>query len=173
MGNGKNPSGDNSGFREEEREVIPDIGDNYRKPGSVRDVVFKKTNVIVEPSGSNFSYLIFGLEKTAERFGIDYDRCLVLMYLEELGLFGSRIDISGRTVRVSEYQRYGLVVSDYSHNGKELFKLTNRALEILGNIKKVLDDESKFVGANRSTDIATDKKVKSVLSDYFDLHGPL
>ena len=139
-----------------------------KKPNGITDITFKKTNVIVESSASNFSYMLFGLKSTCDKYAIDYEKCLILMYLEELGIFAIDLKIFSDSKKLTDYSAQGLIISDNMANGKNLYKLSKSGLEIVENIKNVMADESKFINLNRAVDVEADKKIKGALFEYFD-----
>lgn len=160
-------------FEGSKKEVIPEIKKEYKKPDSASDIIFRKANVIIESSGSNLSYMIFAFQKVFEKYDVDYEKVLCLMYLEELGIFEYTIEILNKKMWLVEYVRSGLIIEEYLHDQKRMFKLSPLALEILKSVKSTLGDCDSFVGKNRILDVQTDDKVKSVLSDYWDLITPV
>lgn len=148
---------------EETPEVIPDV----KKESTTKNVLFKKSNVIVESSGSKLCYLIFGFQKVCEEYGIDYDECIVLMYLEELGLFKLQVQVFKRRVVLGDYLLKELIEEDYSHRKKKLYRLTKRGNDIVKGIYNTISDNSRLIGENRSVDLGLGNKVSSILSNYF------
>lgn len=148
-------------------EIIPEIKTDLKKPNSSRDVVFKKEGVLVGLSENRFVYLVFAFQKVCEEYGIDYNECLLLIYLEELGLFPLKIRVCSKTFFIRDYVLKGLVFEDYSHKGKKLYRLSKRALEILKRLDDLLSDDSRFVGMNRNTETHPKIKMKDALSNYF------
>ena len=159
------------GFIDVENEVpedIPKLSEGIKKPGSVSSLTLRRQNVIVENTGWKMSFLLFGFQKVCNEYGIDYQECLVLLYLRELGLTGLRLAVFGKRIDLGLYIEKGFLVEDYSHEGKRLYKLTSRSFKIISRIDEVLSDNSSYIGENRKTDVSVDVKVKKTLSGYFD-----
>lgn len=148
---------------EEKEEII----NGTNKSLNTKDVLFRKANMVVESSQINFSYLIFSLQKVCQKYGIDYDECIMLMYLQELGLFSIQLKVLKRTVRLGDYLLKELIVEDYSHKNKKLYRLSDVGKDIVKEIYSNVSDNTRYVGENRSTDLGVDTKVTAMLSKYF------
>lgn len=151
----------------EKPELIKNVGKSAVKPNSSKEISQRKEGVVVESSGLNNRYLLFVLQDVCDFYGIDFEECLVLLYLEELSIFNLHIRLLSRRINLGDYVLKSLIIEDYSHRGKRLYRLSKYGKEIIERIDKGLSDVSKYVGENRSVDSGADINVKSALSSYF------
>lgn len=139
-----------------------------RKKNLIKDIIDKETVIVVESKKSKYSYMIFAFQKIQEKYGINYDTIIVVMYLNELDLFSNKITIENRVITLTDYVRLGLVVKEHKVSGKNLYKLTERSKEILSEFNDLVKNSSQFISENRTTEIGVDSKVSDVLSKYFN-----
>ena len=150
----------------EEPEIINDI-DVSKKLESTKKILFQKSVVEVESSNMDLLYLVFGIQKACDEYGIDYEECLVLMYLKELGMFNLQLNVFSRRLNLGDYVLKGLIDEDYSHKSKKLYRLSKRGIKIVDSILKTISNKTKLIPQNRVVDLSLENKVSSVVSNYF------
>tara|TARA_R100000781_G_C4081320_1_gene127850 strand:- start:3032 stop:3538 length:507 start_codon:yes stop_codon:yes gene_type:complete len=154
-------------------EKIKDVPKEIGKSNAVKDVAFVRANVVVESTGLELCFLIFAFQEACNKYGIDYEECVVLCYLYELGLFGLQIDVLERRIRLGDYMSKKFIEEDWSHEFKKLYKLSKFGVEIVEYIFRTLGEKDRYIGDNRETGKGTELKMKGVLSKYFKKEKPL
>lgn len=131
-------------------------------------LVFKQKSVIVENENSSFGYIFFCLEILMEKYLLDYEEVLLLLYLNELVLFDRKIKVIERIVDLGIYLRMGYIKENYSYKKKKLYNLSDKGLDVVNDFLKTINNRDSLILENRKTEIALESKVKSVLGDYFN-----
>ena len=139
------------------------------KNSLTNEVIFDKKKLIVESDNLNTAYTIFSLQNLTDKYSLDYDRLLIILYLKELNLFSLRIKVLDRSILLRSFIPSGFIVEDYSNNNKKLFKLTDKSIRIVKEFYDSLSNNSSFLSKNREAELDVDSKVKSVLGDYFNI----
>ena len=127
-------------------------------------IVGKVENVpVVRSNGMNTSFTIFHLQETANRFGLEYDTILLVLYLQEVVYFSWRLEIIDRGVNLRLLVDLGLVEK---YEGK-LYKLTKFGNQVANFFNQTSDN--KYLGVNREVEVDnSDFNVKDALSGFFD-----
>lgn len=118
---------------------------------------------VVKSNGMNTSFTIFHLQETANRFGLEYDTILVVIYLQELVYFSWKIKIADRTLILRPHIDLGLVEK---HDSGRLYKLTKFGNQVANFFNQT--SNNKYLEDNRETEVDSDSSVKDVLSGFFD-----
>jgi len=150
-----------------EKYNVEDIKE-VRKDSFTKEVLFKRSSVSVDSLKENNLYIIFGIQKVCDDYGIDYEECLMMMYLYELGLFGLQLSIESRRFNLGDYLLKDLICEDYSHKRKKLYRLSKLGNSIVNQILKSISDVSMFSTKNRSCDLEVDLKLKNTISSYLN-----
>ena len=129
--------------------------------------VFNKEDIIVKSSEVNLSFLIFHFEEIKKRYNIDYQDVMILLYLQELGLFRSSLIVFGLKIDLKELTRVGYVIESFKNKTNVLYKLTDRANEVLFELNLLIKNNNGNIMKNRTTDLSLEAKTKGVLDNYY------
>lgn len=141
---------------------------SVKKDSLTSEVLFDKKTLVVESDKLNTAYTIFSLQRLTNKYGLDYDWLLVIIYLKELNIFEFTIMVLDRKIKLDYLFRAEYIVEDYSNNNKKLFKLTDKSIRIVKEFYNLLSNTSLFISENRKTELDVESKVKSVLGNYFN-----
>lgn len=141
---------------------------DVKKVGLTKELLFSKKKIVVESDNLKTAYTLFCLQSLSSKYHLDYDWLLILIYLQELSLFGFTIMVLDRRIRLGGFLELDYIKENYSHKNKKLYSLTDKSFKIVGEFYKLLSDNSLFISKNRKAELDLDNKVKSVLGNYFD-----
>lgn len=123
---------------------------------------------VVKSMGTHTSFTIFHLQETANKFGLEYDDILVVLYLQELVFFKTGIKVLDRGIALSVYIRLGLVEEEMKYDRKGYYKLSKLGNEV-ANFFNQASNNDKYLNSNREVEVDDiDFNVKSALSGFFD-----
>ncbi len=142
--------------------------ENVDKHCLTNEVLFNKKKIVVESDNLKTAYTLFCLQSLSSKYHLDYDWLLILIYLQELSLFGFTIFVLDRRIRLTGFLELDYIKENYSHRDKKLYSLTDKSFKIVGEFYELLSDNSLFISKNRKAELDIDNKVKSVLGNYFD-----
>tara|TARA_R110000772_G_scaffold35637_7_gene85838 strand:- start:347 stop:832 length:486 start_codon:yes stop_codon:yes gene_type:complete len=144
-------------------EVI--IISGSKKEALTKEILFEEKPIVVTANVSEGSYFIFGLLEIENRFGINSEKMILLLYLKELGIFSLQLKILHRTFRIGDFNN--LIEQDFSRRGKTLYRLSMDGIKVIDEFNKIMSDNSKYLLANRHTDLDVDSAVSAKLAGYF------
>mgnify|MGYP003640703375 CR=1 FL=1 len=137
------------------------------KKALTKKSLFKERVKKVEVNKYNTSFLIFHLLDFEKKYDISQYNLMLLLYLKDLALFPTQLEIVGRTIKLKELLTIKLIEEDYSVRGKVLYRLSLRGILIVDEFNSVIKDSTKYYLDNRNTDIDTESKIKSNIANYF------
>ena len=140
---------------------------DVKKYGLTKELLFSKKKIVVESDNLKTAYTLFCLQSLSSKYHLDYDWLLILIYLQELSLFGFTIMVLDRRIRLSGFLELDYIKENYSHKNKKLYSLTDKSFNIVKEFYELLSDNSLFISKNRKAELDLDNKVKSVLGNYF------
>jgi hypothetical protein len=154
------------------KQKIRTIDTKKERPHQIKSLkkkvaTFKQPEIIVDRKGFDHSYMIFFLEHMFNKYLLEYQEVLTLLYLQYLGLFEKRIEILERKINLSDLIKMNYVRQEYVVNKKKLYCLTDKSLEIVKEFSNVMNNKSNYYDANRNVDTTVNNKIKSTLSSYF------
>lgn len=142
----------------EKEVVLPNKAD--------KESVFIKDNII-EANKISTSYSLFALEVLSDKYYIEYEDILVILYLYELGLFELKINVLQKKINLKHLLSNDFIVMDYNCQGKELYKLTKKSFSIVKEFNELINNVGSFLTHNRKAELDLKNKVTSVLDSYF------
>lgn len=143
---------------------------NVSKTGLIADIVFKESKTAVKGNVSKYSYMIFAFQKVIEKYGINAEMILALLYFKELKVFGYYVRVENKTLLMKDYLMFGLVELEPKQKSNKSYKLTTKANEILSDFAEYVNNGDKHISKNRNDNIELDpeSKAKDALSTYFN-----
>lgn len=139
-----------------------------KKQNLISNLSNEEVIVLQEKIKSKYSYMIFAFERIKKKYGIDYDTIVTLNYLNELGVFSNGLIIDSKKVSIRSYEDLGLISRDFEIKRKNLFRLTDKSINIVSDFNDILNDSSIFIQRNREVEVDdVDEKVSGVLANYF------
>jgi len=139
----------------------------YNKKALTRKQVFNKEEIVMKSTDVKTSYLIFQLQEIKEKYKISYEKILVLLYLQELGLFSDPIKVFGEKIKLAEFIHAGYMAESFNNKSTVLYKLTDRGVGIVLEFNSLVDNNEGNIMKNRSTDLSLEAKTKGVLADFY------
>lgn len=142
------------------------------KVTSDKKITLKKSDLFVEKdveseSGSKLCYLIFCYEDIRMRYNLSVDDVNILLYLKELWLFNLQLEVHGRFIRLGRYLENEYIAEDYTYKNKKLYKLTDKARNIIKEFDDGILNSNIHFSRNRQVDMDLKSTLKSVLSDIY------
>lgn len=131
------------------------------------DVV--KKDFIIDSSSINICFLIFSMNEFLIEHQLNHEELLIILYLFELGLFPTYIDINrGPKYSLNSFIKKGLVeVEGNIENKKNLHRLSDIGLELVKNVFYKLEKYNDFIGFNREVLMDLDSRSTDILNKYF------
>jgi len=129
--------------------------------------VIKAKEVVCTAALSDFSYTLLVLETLSSSTLLNYDEILAILYLDELVVFGKKIDVPSGWFLLDNIIKMGFAQKDYSFRDKDLYKLSEKGFKVVTDYLQLFNDKEKWINMNRKITMSDDSVVKSVITDYF------
>jgi hypothetical protein len=111
--------------------------------------------------------LIFNIQDTCNKYGIEYDTLIVLCYLNELTVFKHPVKVIDRTLYLPENKALGFIVNDFKVKSKDYYRITDYGKEVVSYFYSTLKSNNNAINKNRVLDFDAEGEMNSALSGYF------
>jgi hypothetical protein len=148
-----------------EREIV-EVVEVVKK--SEHLTLWKDREKAFDHSKFAISGLLLNLQRTGNRFGVDFHNILMLLYLDELGSFPYKLEIMGHKTSLIYFASYNFIQEDFAYNGGRYWKVTKYGKEIVDFFYSTINKNDSFIKDNRAEQLDAEGSVKVALDGYFD-----
>jgi hypothetical protein len=127
--------------------------------------VVSAKEIISNPTLNDYSYTLFVLETISSKMMLNYDEILVILYLNDLVVFGKKIDVPSGWYMLDGIIKRGFADKDYSFKDKDIYRLSEKGINVVDEYLRLFKEKDKWM--NLKTTLSDDSVVKSVIADYF------
>lgn len=129
---------------------------------------YRYNNIKIDSSKIELCYLILHVDSASKKHGITHSDVLMLLYLYELGVFSSVIELENGGFSLTKLYKKGFLDEDYPINGKKLMSLSAYGVVLVTNLLKSFNDSDKYVDINRKAIMDDDSRATSVIGKYLE-----
>ncbi|QQV91487.1 hypothetical protein M1M25_gp053 [Tenacibaculum phage Gundel_1] len=129
---------------------------------------YRYDDIKIDSSKIDLCYLILHVDLSSKKNNISHSDVLMLLYLYELGMFSTIIELESGGFSLSKLYKKGFLEDDYSMNGKKLISLSASGVLLVINLLKSFTDSDKYVGVNRKAIMDDDSRATSVIDRYLE-----
>ena len=113
------------------------------------------------------STIIYPLQDTANRYGLEFDTIVQLIYINNLVIFQDNVKVHDRRIRAFILKNEGYIREDFSSSKHTYYRLTEGGLEIVKYFYESLKNTQGFISENRVMEKDTMASLKTALANYF------
>lgn len=123
--------------------------------------------VVTTATLNDYSYTLFVLEAVSSKTLLSYEDITVILYLNELVVFGKKIEIPGGWYMLDGIIKKGYADRDYGFKDREIYRLSEKGIRVVDDYLKLFKEKERWINLNRKVGFSNNSVVKSAIQDYF------